>query len=288
MSRGKGKGPQDYEVGYGKPSRLKMFQPGQSGNPKGRPKKAKGAYAQMADAMDQPTREMFMQEMYRPITIRNGAEETTMSTMQVITRAMVKKAAEGGQQAQRTAIMLQIQLEKEFAELNNELLELARDTKAKWGPKLARLRAEGLPEPDVLPHPDDIIIDEEARRVHINGPSTAEQRAALNEILAERDRYAATVVAWRARGNRDPRFWDVPVLIKREQDRFDILNDLVPERYRVTLEGRMTPEEIDTALAVARKHLAQRDRRRTARNAAPVTQRARRQRVRVPKGSSPP
>lgn len=33
---------QDYEVGYGKPPLQTRFQPGRSGNPKGRPKRAKG------------------------------------------------------------------------------------------------------------------------------------------------------------------------------------------------------------------------------------------------------
>ena len=32
----------DYEVGYGKPPRKSQFKPGQSGNPKGRPKGRKG------------------------------------------------------------------------------------------------------------------------------------------------------------------------------------------------------------------------------------------------------
>jgi Family of unknown function (DUF5681) len=36
------KSPADYDVGYGKPPKTTQFQPGQSGNRRGRPKGAKG------------------------------------------------------------------------------------------------------------------------------------------------------------------------------------------------------------------------------------------------------
>ena len=36
----------DYEIGYGKPPRSRRFQPGVSGNPKGRPKKKSSPLAE--------------------------------------------------------------------------------------------------------------------------------------------------------------------------------------------------------------------------------------------------
>src|SRR4051794_39989138 len=111
MSDGKRKGPSDYDVGHGKPPRHSRFRPGQSGNPRGRPKRALGKHQQLVQAMDQPTRDMFMAEMQRPITVTSAGKKVTMPTVQMIARSMAKTAAEGGQQAQRTALLLQLELE---------------------------------------------------------------------------------------------------------------------------------------------------------------------------------
>lgn len=43
----------DYEVGYGKPPKQSQFQPGQSGNPRGRPKDARGLGTIIRKAMDE-------------------------------------------------------------------------------------------------------------------------------------------------------------------------------------------------------------------------------------------
>lgn len=42
----------DYEVGYGKPPKRTRFKKGQSGNPKGRPKGAKGFTASLKREME--------------------------------------------------------------------------------------------------------------------------------------------------------------------------------------------------------------------------------------------
>lgn len=43
----------DYEVGYGKPPKHTRFKPGQSGNPKGRPKRAKGLNTLVRETLSQ-------------------------------------------------------------------------------------------------------------------------------------------------------------------------------------------------------------------------------------------
>jgi hypothetical protein len=46
--------PSDYEVGYGKPPRHRRFEPGRSGNPRGRPPGSKNLSSLLKKALDEP------------------------------------------------------------------------------------------------------------------------------------------------------------------------------------------------------------------------------------------
>jgi len=70
----------DYEVGYGKPPRKNQFKPGQSGNPKGRPKLAQ-SFAAKID-----------QELARKITVTEGGRSIKMSKVDAMVRSLVNKA----------------------------------------------------------------------------------------------------------------------------------------------------------------------------------------------------
>ena len=72
-----------YEVGYGKPPRQGRFQKGRSGNPKGRPKKAKGF------------RTIVHQQLETPVEVRINGRVTKISKREAIIAQMVNKAATG-------------------------------------------------------------------------------------------------------------------------------------------------------------------------------------------------
>ena len=44
----------DYEVGYGKPPRHTRFEPGRSGNPRGRPSRSKNLSTLLSEALSEP------------------------------------------------------------------------------------------------------------------------------------------------------------------------------------------------------------------------------------------
>lgn len=255
----------NYPIGYGRTPPQTRWPKGHSGNPNGRPAGARSKHRQLTEAMDQPTREMFLAEMCRPITVVSEGKKITMPVIKMIMRSMAKSAANGGQQAQRTALLVQLELERELAKQRAELMAAAREAKAIGEMVLARCRAKGLPEPDMLPHPDDIHIDEDRQIAQIRGPRTPKQKAALDKILTERDGYQRGVTGHQDAAEVKPRDWTLPLLAVMAQERFDIINGLLPERYRRKLENRMTPAQVAAAQEKARKALAARKQRRARR-----------------------
>jgi len=73
----------DYEVGYRKPPKHSRFKKGQSGNPKGRPKGAKGLCAAL------------LRELESPITIREGNREIRVSKAEAMAKRFVEKGLRG-------------------------------------------------------------------------------------------------------------------------------------------------------------------------------------------------
>ena len=73
----------DYEVGYGKPPERTRFRPGQSGNPKGRPRKSKNLNT------------LLEQELESRITVREGDREKRLSKREAIIKRMVQGALGG-------------------------------------------------------------------------------------------------------------------------------------------------------------------------------------------------
>ena len=78
----------DYEVGYCKPPIPNRFRPGQSGNPRGRPRRSRNLKTDLEE------------ELRARVTVREGGRERRVSKQ----RAMVKRLAEKGLQGDIKAI----------------------------------------------------------------------------------------------------------------------------------------------------------------------------------------
>lgn len=74
---------QDYEVGYGKPPVATRFKPGQSGNPKGRPKGARSLSTILAE------------ELRSTITISENGKKATVTKMRAIMKRVVADSMAG-------------------------------------------------------------------------------------------------------------------------------------------------------------------------------------------------
>jgi len=76
-------------VGYGRPPKAYRFKPGQSGNPRGRPKGSKNMMT------------LFEQELDAKVTVTEHGERRTITKRQVIAKQLVNKAATGDAKAVR-------------------------------------------------------------------------------------------------------------------------------------------------------------------------------------------
>jgi hypothetical protein len=91
------------EVGYGKPPRHTRFRKGQSGNPYGRPSRARA----------QRLKALTLQEAYRAVAIIEDGRAEPVTAIQAILRSQVELAVKGNVQAQRAILAAVRALEKE-------------------------------------------------------------------------------------------------------------------------------------------------------------------------------
>lgn len=171
-----------YEVGFGKPPEATRFRPGQSGNPRGRPKGAKNRRPALHE---ERMKEIILDEAYRTITVRDGERVVSVPMAQAIIRALAVNAAKGQHRSQRLFTELLSATERSNADLHVRFLGAAFDYKIAWERELSRREALGIRDlPPPLPHPDHVVIDVRRGTVRIAGPATKEEKAEWDAILA--------------------------------------------------------------------------------------------------------
>lgn len=73
-----------YSIGYGRPPKHARFKPGQSGNPKGRPKGARSTHVILHD------------ELHQKITVIENGRRTSMTKLEYLIRKLVNGAMQKG------------------------------------------------------------------------------------------------------------------------------------------------------------------------------------------------
>lgn len=88
----------DYEVGYGKPPLHSRFKPGQSGNPRGRPKGTKNLKTDLAE------------ELRERVVIREGGQSKEVTKQQAVIKAILKRTLQGDSRASTLLTSLMMRL----------------------------------------------------------------------------------------------------------------------------------------------------------------------------------
>jgi hypothetical protein len=91
-------GSGDYEVGYGKPPKHTRFKPGQSGNPRGRPKGTKNLKTDL------------MEELGEKILIREGDHARQVSKQRALVKALLTRALKGDVRAANLLLSMMMRL----------------------------------------------------------------------------------------------------------------------------------------------------------------------------------
>lgn len=170
-------------VGYGKPPVHSRFQKGTSGNPKGRPRKRAAEPAPSDSGM----REAILAESRRLLSVQEkDGTSLKLSAREVVLRAQLKAAAQGNSYAQEYFLKRVERAEREEAQAIAHENEIAQAYVARCRAEIEAAVNDGRPEPEFLPHPDDIHF-EPGKRYEIRGPATPEALEAVMHACKMRD-----------------------------------------------------------------------------------------------------
>jgi hypothetical protein len=108
---------------------------------------------------------MALAEATRPVSVREGDKLSQMPVVQAVFRAMFRAAANGDLRAGRQILDVIARAESGRAA---EILRHAARYKEQYIPAFDKHEREGRPAPEIYPHPDDLLIDEQTGDVTID------------------------------------------------------------------------------------------------------------------------
>jgi len=173
------KKPTAYQVGYAKPPVHSRFQPGRSGNPRGRPKGARNRPT-LPGPREEKLKHLILEEAYRPVTVKDGDNQVTIPMAQAVLRSVAVNAAKGSHRAQRHFADLVSGTERNRKRESDEFLQAAIEYKCGWEAELERRERLGIAAPDPIPHPDDVVVTLHDGTVRFKGPVTKEDKTLLD------------------------------------------------------------------------------------------------------------
>jgi hypothetical protein len=180
-----------YEIGYGRPPTDHQFQKGKSGNSRGRPRRP----AEPAQR-NSSIQELILEEGYRPVAVREGGKSIEMSMVQAALRNMGATAMKGGRLAREYVTLIQA-AEKQTVQDKLTSFASMLDEKYRRAKMIEDAVRNGHDVPDLVPHPDDFIVDLNAGVVRIVGPRDERDKVSWDAMQAQRQEALEEIADYR-------------------------------------------------------------------------------------------
>ena len=222
--------PPSDDTGFGHPPKEHQYQPGQSGNPRGRPV---GAKTRRFGLDGHKLYDALGAELGRPVKYKEDGEDRQMPAFQAIIRTMTTKAVKGSVEAGRMLLHFANDQEKYERRSNEKIVGGWAAYKADGNRRIEALGPD--PSPDdlasiPLPHADHIDYDLATGQIVISGPMNAAERVALEMAVKERADIgmAMRLTDERIRTTRSARIRaDMQEALRKMEDRVMYLNSVL-------------------------------------------------------------
>ncbi|HLZ00635.1 MAG TPA: DUF5681 domain-containing protein [Bradyrhizobium sp.] len=230
---------------YRNPPAAYRFKKGQSGNPKGRPRKKKaiGAnFGALRGGIADRFAFMALEEATRLVTVPEGNKASKIPAMQALIRTMFTAAAQGDTKAGRQLLDVIARAESARAADAQELVGYAMLYKERY--------QEVDPPDDLYPHPDDVIIDRATGAVEVDGPITKDEADGRQAVRERAIRSLGRYLEVEAALKEDPTNVDLRREFKELKKYYDFLkNDSARnarlEALRLSRRALQKPESND-------------------------------------------
>ena len=177
-----------HDVGYKNPPQHSRFTKGQSGNPNGRPPKSNVAERSSEhQSLDlSPSAKALLKQGARKVKVREGEVVSEITVREALDRAQITSAMKGNAMAQKCLLDRFAVAEKAEAAAIEHSNDAWLSHQQSCRDAIVKARSRGEPEPECLPHPDDLVF-EHGKLVRITGPVCAWTLSHTQETIQIRD-----------------------------------------------------------------------------------------------------